>query len=151
MPLECHPNVVWFWQSLRIRVLSLVSWDQQDPCEKYHLALLVHPLWEVNLPMVLISSFTRWIPYLMPDQSDERVMSTFNRRAALKRKAISRNRCYLKHSKSTEHHVSHCRYPASTLASRRICHYEVRGFQQTRRPSKIQHPALVAILAIRTR
>ncbi|KAI0210680.1 hypothetical protein LSAT2_004569 [Lamellibrachia satsuma] len=69
LPLACQPDVMSWWQTLKTWTLSLVSWDQQDPCEKYHLALLVDPVWDVTPPVVLTSVFTRWFTDLMPQFS----------------------------------------------------------------------------------
>ena len=52
MPAECLPHKLSWWQAVRLWTLSLMSWDQQDICESYHLALLVDPLWHVTPPKV---------------------------------------------------------------------------------------------------
>ena len=59
LPLVCQPDVMSWWQTLKTWTLSLVSWDQQDPCEKYHLALLVDPVWDATPPVVRSNITTR--------------------------------------------------------------------------------------------
>ncbi len=51
MPVECLPQRMTYWQSLKSWVMWQISWEH-TPCEKYHHALLVDPLWEVTPMMV---------------------------------------------------------------------------------------------------
>ena len=51
VPKECYPDQMTITQSIRYWLLLQLSW-QHDPCEKYHKALLVDPLWEITPLMV---------------------------------------------------------------------------------------------------
>ncbi|VDI02573.1 Hypothetical predicted protein [Mytilus galloprovincialis] len=58
VPSECYPERMTITESVRYWMLLQLSW-QHDPCEKYHTALLVDPLWEITPLMVLSSVITR--------------------------------------------------------------------------------------------
>ncbi|CAC5400504.1 CLCC1 [Mytilus coruscus] len=58
VPNECYPERMTITESVRYWMLLQLSW-QHDPCEKYHTALLVDPLWEITPLMVLSSVITR--------------------------------------------------------------------------------------------
>lgn len=58
VPKECYPDKMTISQSIRYWLLMQLSW-QHDPCEKYHKALLVDPLWEITPLMVVSSVVTR--------------------------------------------------------------------------------------------
>ncbi|XP_076082735.1 uncharacterized protein LOC143053824 isoform X1 [Mytilus galloprovincialis] len=58
VPSECYPERMTITESVRYWMVSQLSW-QHDPCEKYHTALLVDPLWEITPLMVLSSVITR--------------------------------------------------------------------------------------------
>ncbi|CAC5361968.1 CLCC1 [Mytilus coruscus] len=60
VPSECYPEKMTITESERYWMLSQLSW-QHDPCEKYHTALLVDPLWEISPLMVISSVITRSI------------------------------------------------------------------------------------------
>ena len=47
VPKECFPDQMTITQSIIDWLLYRMSW-QHDPCEKYHKALFVDPLWEIN-------------------------------------------------------------------------------------------------------
>ncbi|XP_052085840.1 uncharacterized protein LOC127723311 [Mytilus californianus] len=47
VPSECYPERMTITESVRYWMLLQLSW-QHDPCEKYHTALLVDPLWEIT-------------------------------------------------------------------------------------------------------
>jgi len=50
-PPGCMPSQMTLYQSFRYWFRLKFSW-QQDPCEKYHKALLVDPMWETPPLMV---------------------------------------------------------------------------------------------------
>ncbi|XP_071141683.1 uncharacterized protein [Mytilus edulis] len=58
VPSECYPEQMTITESVRYWMVSQLSW-QHDPCEKYHTAILVDPLWEITPLMVLSSVITR--------------------------------------------------------------------------------------------
>ncbi|CAG2256306.1 CLCC1 [Mytilus edulis] len=58
VPRECYPEQMTITESVRYWMVSQLSW-QHDPCEKYHTAILVDPLWEITPLMVLSSVITR--------------------------------------------------------------------------------------------
>ncbi|XP_063407130.1 uncharacterized protein LOC134690898 [Mytilus trossulus] len=58
VPSECYPEQMTVTESVRYWMVSQLSW-QHDPCEKYHTAILVDPLWEITPLMVLSSVITR--------------------------------------------------------------------------------------------
>ncbi|XP_069130804.1 uncharacterized protein [Argopecten irradians] len=64
VPDECMPKQVSFLQSIRIWLVSLISW-QTNPCEKYYKMAMVDPLWEVSPVLVITSTVTRCIIYPM--------------------------------------------------------------------------------------
>ncbi|KAI8493823.1 hypothetical protein Bbelb_281700 [Branchiostoma belcheri] len=55
---ECSGGSGSFWTSIKSYLRWHLSWSH-DPCEQYHQALLVDPLWEVNPLMALAAAVTR--------------------------------------------------------------------------------------------
>ena len=51
MPKECIPDQMGVWHTVGSWLAWHLSWTA-DPCERYHRALLVDPLWEVTPGMV---------------------------------------------------------------------------------------------------
>ena len=52
MPAECTPAQMGLLESLRHWIQWQVSW-KHDPCENYHRALIIDPIWEVPPMMVM--------------------------------------------------------------------------------------------------
>ncbi|XP_062598546.1 chloride channel CLIC-like protein 1 [Saccostrea cucullata] len=59
-PRECVPQEMNFLESLKYWINWELSWVH-DPCEKYHKAMLVDPLWEISPLLVLWSALVRGI------------------------------------------------------------------------------------------
>ncbi|XP_061196030.1 uncharacterized protein LOC133204286 [Saccostrea echinata] len=59
-PRECVPQEMNFMESLKYWINWELSWVH-DPCEKYHKAMLVDPLWEISPLLVLWSALVRGI------------------------------------------------------------------------------------------
>ncbi|KAK3087354.1 hypothetical protein FSP39_004995 [Pinctada imbricata] len=59
-PAECIPQSMGMYQSLKYWLQWHFSW-QTDPCEQFHRALMVDPLWEVPPMMVLSTALSRCI------------------------------------------------------------------------------------------
>ncbi|ELU15703.1 hypothetical protein CAPTEDRAFT_223902 [Capitella teleta] len=61
MPLDCFPEQMTTWQSFLSLISENVRWQTASSCEEYHLALMVHPLWEVNPLTVVLTTVSRCV------------------------------------------------------------------------------------------